>query len=90
MPVRSVVLNGGLETIGFGTFRNSKIKKIVIPKTVTEIDGRAFEDCASLGGVVFEERIMLKKLGDYAFSWCRSLRNILLPDGLESIEMSCF
>ena len=42
--MQSVVLNVGLETIGFGTFRNSKIKKIVIPKTVTEIDGRAFED----------------------------------------------
>ena len=57
---QSVVLNGGLETIGFRTFYNNKIKRIIIPKSVTEIDGRAFEDCESLRKVVFEEGSKLK------------------------------
>ena len=34
---RTAVLNGGLKTIGFDSLRDSKIKKITIPKCVEEI-----------------------------------------------------
>lgn len=65
--VQSVVLNEGLETIGVKTFCNNKIKRIIIPKSVTKIDGRAFESCVNLGKVVFEESSRRKTIGDYCF-----------------------
>ena len=46
--MRSVVSNEELETIGFRTFRGSKIKRIIIPKHVTKMDYCAFEDCKNL------------------------------------------
>lgn len=46
--VQSAVLNERLETIGFGTFRGSKIKKITIPKSVTKINNCAFDYCMNL------------------------------------------
>ena len=54
-PVQSVILNDELEQIESGTFLDSKIKRIVIPKRVAEIDGSAFEDCKNLREIVFEE-----------------------------------
>lgn len=32
----------------------------------------------------------LKRLGDYTFSGCKNLRNVMLPDGFESIGECCF
>lgn len=46
--IQSVLLNEGLETFESKIFRNSKIKRIVIPKNVTEIEYSAFEDCKNL------------------------------------------
>ena len=46
--VQSAVLNEGLETIGVKTFCNSKIKRIIIPKSITKIDNSAFENCKNL------------------------------------------
>ena len=53
MSVQSVVLNEGLKTIGSETFRSSRIKRIVISKSVTKIDKCAFENCKNLKQIVF-------------------------------------
>ena len=63
---------------------------MVIPKGVVEIQYNSFRDCAGLREVVFEAGSVLKKIGDWAFYGCMSLRNIQLPDGLETIGIRCF
>ena len=40
--------------------------------------------------VVFEAGSALKKIDNYAFYKCTSLRNIQFPDGLETIGVKCF
>ena len=46
--------------------------------------------CLNLKEVVFEAGNALKKIGNYTFSSCTSLRNIQFPDGLETIGIGCF
>ena len=46
--VQSVILNEELETIRSRVFYTSKIKRIIIPKSVTKIESSAFEDCKNL------------------------------------------
>ena len=44
-----------LERIGWGCFRGSGIEEIVLPGTLREICGRAFESCSSLRTVHVED-----------------------------------
>ena len=76
--------------IGKGSFCESGIERIVIPKSVEEIQDSAFEFCKSLKDVAFEAGSTLKKIDNFAFLGCTSLRNILFPDGLEAIGTNCF
>ena len=73
---RTAVLNERLKIIGLETFHSSKLKRIIIPKSVEEIQDNAFEYCKNLKEVVFEAGSALKKIGDCAFCNCTSLRNI--------------
>ena len=52
--LESVQLNSSLMTIGDGTFRNTNIKKLVVPQSVTEISESAFAKCVLLQKVYFE------------------------------------
>ena len=79
-----------LEKIRELSFYESGIEKIVIPKGVEEIQDRAFEYCRNLRKVVFEEGSVLKKIGNVAFCNCTNLKNVQLPDGLETIGICCF
>lgn len=65
-------------------------EKIIISKNVTKIRGYAFSRCENLREVIFEEGSKLKIIGESAFSDCKSLKNIQLPDGLEKIGAQCF
>ena len=40
--------------------------------------------------VVFEENSSLKRVGEDAFNNCSDLKNISLPEGLESLGKGCF
>jgi hypothetical protein len=44
----------GLELIDSTTFQNTKIKEIVIPKSVKNIGSRTFKNCTDLKLIVFE------------------------------------
>ena len=68
----------------------TKIKLIIIPNGVVEIQDSAFRDSRNLKEVIFEAGSALKKIGDDAFWNCMYLRNIQFPDGLEAIGINCF
>ena len=79
-----------LGKIGKGSFWESGIKRIVIPKGVEEIQRSAFEHCRNLKEVVFVAGSALKNIGNWVFCNCTNLKNILFPDGLETIGRGCF
>lgn len=69
---------------------NQSIQKVIIPKSVTEIQRLAFADCKNLKEVVFENGSRLKTIMATAFSGCSALENIILPEGLENIGKYAF
>ncbi len=67
--------------IGNGAFRGSCLVNVTIPDTVTEIGGRAFEECKQLSSVQLSNN--LEMLDSYAFANCTSLTSIRIPKSLE-------
>jgi hypothetical protein len=55
-------------------FENKSFQVVVIPKTVTQIDLKAFMNCKNLTTVIFEEPI--EHLEDEVFSGCSSLSSM--------------
>lgn len=78
----------GTKSIGSSAFSWSNLKKVIIPGSVTEIEGNAFLLCQSLQTVVLSEG--LEKLGSYAFQWCTSIKTITLPSTLRETDGNPF
>ena len=60
----------------------------VIPKGVTSIGDRAFENCKSLESVTIHEGVT--SIGRSAFSGCTSLASVTIPDSVTSIGNYAF
>jgi hypothetical protein len=58
-------------------------KNIIIPKSVTEINDKAFKNCASLKNITIPDSVT--NIGDNAFYGCEYLKNIIIPDSVASI-----
>ncbi len=65
-----------------------EIKGVIIPESVTNIGGWAFDDCTSLETVQFSQG--LKTIGNWAFANCPKLKNVELPQSLEAIGRYAF
>ncbi len=63
------------------------LNKVVLPKNLTRIPYRAFNDCCYITDAVMPEK--LQSVGGSAFYECRSL-NTTLPEGLKTIEDYAF
>ncbi|MBR2130959.1 MAG: leucine-rich repeat domain-containing protein [Oscillospiraceae bacterium] len=74
--------------IGESAFLNQpKLKKIVLPETVTEIGATAFADCKVLSHV---EAPGVVTVGEAAFQNCENLKTILLSSALVMIDDRAF
>ena len=60
----------------------------IIPKSVTSIKQRAFEDCSGLISIEIPNSVTW--IGDYAFSDCTSLNSIEIPNSVTSIGDRAF
>ena len=95
-PAGRVVVPDGIVTIGERAFSPSNtwtpapdgITEIVLPDSVTTIEGLAFYQCADLTSVTLPEG--LRTLGNLAFGQCTALRSIQLPGTLTTIEGQVF
>lgn len=83
-----------VSAIGSSAFAGkTQISSITLPETITEIRDSAFE-----GGYDAEMRLEsvnfegsnLKRIGNYAFRYCRKLKTFAFPQGLESIGSYAF
>ena len=88
--LNSVRLNTGLERLTEMCFRNTGIRTLVLPASVSNIENYVFKDCASLRYVDPRAAHKLKNLGSELFSRCTTLEHVLLNEGLETISRECF
>lgn len=68
-------------TIGDNAFKNSKVRTVTMPNTITEIGVEAFFSCNRLENITFSNT--LKKIDSNAFWGCDTITEIVLPDSLE-------
>ena len=65
-----------------------KVKSVVIPKGVTKIGAKAFENCSSLTKISIPSTVT--SIGDKAFWGCSNLKEIKIPDSVTSIGIEAF
>lgn len=78
----------GTEMIACDAFTNSKVSKVILPKTVTAITSYAFNNCRNLKEVVLNEG--LTHIDEYAFRLCPLLDDITIPDTVLDIMYNAF
>lgn len=79
-----------VKEIGWAAFYGALITDVTIPDSVEKIATGAFEDCSSLTNVIFNENSRLLIVNDYAFSGCKSLTRLVLPEGVGQIGYKAF
>ena len=100
--IKTVTLPESVTKIGYSAFcSNEYLEEINIPANVEIIADNAFENCPKLTTVSFSENDsyiqtpdgnvpFTLKIGSYAFSECRSLANMQLPQSVSEIGAYAF
>ncbi len=79
-----------VKSIGAGAFRDDILTSIIIPDNVTCIEDKSLAGCNDLQSVTFSENSRLTSIENAAFSGCRRLTNISIPNSVISIGSSAF
>ncbi len=69
-------------------YKNSSVKVIDLPETLTKVGEYAFCLCSQLKEVIFREGITI--IGENAFSGCQNLEEVYIPATLNTIETMAF
>ena len=85
---KEVVIPDRVTEIGECAFKGKDITKVIIPKSVVNIDNGAFTLCSDLR--IVEMFYGLRSIGEKAFQYCSSLTNITIPNSVETIEQGAF
>lgn len=86
--IENVTFESGTTSVIGNLFENTPIESIVLPDTITTIQGYAFRGCTKLKDITWS--MNLKVIGGAAFLGCTSLVNATLPEGLTEIHDSVF
>lgn len=77
-------------------FDGEAITSIIIPKTVATIGKKAFFNCTALATITLETKAAtnqtsdLESIGEHAFDGCSSLKEIVIPAGVKTIDKNAF
>ncbi len=74
-------------------FYGAEISSLILPSELEEISDYAFYNDKKLSSITFGENLescSLTKIGKYAFSYCITLSEITLPEGLKEISDYAF
>lgn len=86
--VAEITIPNGVKTIGCMSFIFCEnLKKINIPKSITEIESQVFCDCLSLDNVILPN---ITKINFSTFAGCVSLKSITIPDSVTEIDWNAF
>ena len=66
---------------------NYRVKKIIIGNNVSRIRRAAFELCSATNITIGKK---VKRIDEFAFSTCKKLRNIIIPDNVTTIGNKAF
>ena len=89
--ITEIKIPSGVTKIGKNAFSGcTSITKVEIPDTVIDIGEGAFRGCTKLAEVKLPKNDTFKKLPDYCFDGNSFLKNIDLPDNVNSIGRNCF
>ena len=86
--IKTLKLNAGLKTIEGNAFASSKIERIEIPNTVTDLQTYAFYACEKLAEITLPKGI--KEITPHTFQYCISLKSIVIPEGVTTIREGAF
>ncbi len=84
LTAKKVVIPSSVTYIGSCAFDGSDITEIMIPNTVTKTGINVFAECGKLERAVIEAGTDIIHGG--MFGYCGSLKEIVIPDGVRSIE----
>ena len=86
----ALIIPNDVVEIGEYAFAKTNISSLELPHNLKKIDGRAFENCASLSGNLSLPE-SLESLGDSSFSGCKLLSGTLtIPSKIKEIPNWCF
>ena len=89
--LRSIMIPDHVAVLKKGMFSCcDHLVSVVIPNTVTKIEGHVFQGCRSLKTVTFQSGSRLAEIGAYAFAGCSSLTVIQLPNTIMRIGIGTF
>ena len=87
VDLEEVSIADTVQTIGAYSFKESKIKKVVLPEGVEKIESHAF-DQAKLREIALPST--LKEMETEAFYYCRSLISVKIPQGITTLDGGTF
>lgn len=83
VSLETVVLPDGLKDISTGAFLGTSLKEVTVPDSVTVLEERVFEECASLTDVKLSKN--LREIRQGTFNNCVSLQKITIPQEVSAI-----
>ena len=83
-----ITIDSSVSRIGNCAFIDSNITRLIIPATVTEIEGSAFIGCEYLETVDIQANI--ETIPSWAFARCQKLESITIPASVTTIEACAF
>lgn len=87
--IEYVHIEYGINSINSYDFKNcEKLKKVVLPDTIQEIESGAFYGCTELRSINLPESIRV--IEPRTFKGCESLEYIVIPDSVEFIRNEAF
>lgn len=85
---KDVVIPEGVEEIHENAFYSCNIESVIMPDSLKVIGTFAFQECKMLNTVKFGSG--LTRICERAFSACKNLKKVVLPDRLERMDSSAF
>ena len=82
-----MILQEGLESIGDYCFCDTRIREIVIPRTVKSIGDNAFYECKNLIDVTLPEGLESIGVGCFRYT---AIKEIIIPKSVKSIGKYAF
>ena len=88
--ITSITLPDTLIKIGYDSFFQTSIEKLVIPSSVKYLDAACFSNLVKCTQIIFQPGSKIKKLQWAAFSRLDSLTTLILPPSIKEINQSFY
>lgn len=86
--IENIQFHNNLRKIQRSAFNGTRIRTLILPESIKEIDHSAFYLCGLLESVVINAS--LSKIDTAVFASCVNLKHIEMPDCIKSIEYKAF